>query len=254
MAPARTTRVCDVAGTRRTPRGRWGKDYMKARNVLANAVAVALFIMSTGCEGDSAGSDSGSGGFCLVQTEGESDVFSLAAIIENRYDGHGSEATCSVEPGGLEDSIGIAQLVVFPTQQLCADPTEYCIVDGNGDPRPGINSIELSGPITFDNSTVNVAIGSLPMHPPAESDYAFDYPENAVFAQKDFGVVTIDAATNFAAGDMPFVCAAGTQPVVLRSVIVRTNGIDADTFFSRGRSESVCLFDGGDVQIVDAKP
>jgi len=43
---------------------------------------------------------------------------------------------------------------------------------------------------------------------------------------KDYGLVVIDANTNFASGDQPFRCTAGEKPVYLRNVILHTNHVN----------------------------
>ena len=178
--------------------------------------------------------------FCLVSSEsgGSKNIYSLSYAVSKKYSGKGSGAICTTgSTDSYDDYYGLAQAILFATLEWGYSND--------------VNEIILKSALNFDNSDENLVIGNFSEEtPPTDVDYAYDYAAVAdsgtyVPVVDDYGIVTINAQDNFDPGEQPFTFASGTKEVILRNLIILTDGIDKDKFFSNAS----CLRDGGAVTV-----
>src|SRR3990167_5712162 len=172
--------------------------------------------------------------FCLVSSESDSsiNIYSLRYKITKNYNDKGIEATCTTgSTDSYDEALGFEQAILFAT-------LEWGFSND-------VNTITLNSPLSLDNPDENIVIGNFSQEEPEADSYAWEYPTDVVPVVDDYGVVTIDAKTNFDPDEYPFSCAAYTAQVCLRNVAINTNGITKDELFSG----APCLCDAGSVHV-----
>lgn len=193
---------------------------------------------------------------CIVSSETTYTEASLPNQLNKNYNKKGIEATCSTS--GLDKESGLDQAILFTTTDWWA-----------GYFKIHVDEIILKDPLEFNNSKKNLVIGNWPLAKPpvddpatSEDEAKFSYKGYKSFydpttahldkngkplydnddgsADDGYGLVTLDAAVNFADNESPFTC-SGSTLVVLRGLIIRTKGISRNELFT----QNSCLKDGG---------
>ncbi|MDO8519605.1 MAG: putative metal-binding motif-containing protein [Deltaproteobacteria bacterium] len=187
--------------------------------------------------------------YCLVthNSSNPGNIYSLPYMVATRYNDNGAEALCSNATGTLDRWLGFRQSIRFATLEA----GNYYNVLGQ---RIDIQEITISlasRVITFDNSAVNVVVGNWSQDLPANTDYEYGYPINfdpEETIPRDYGAVIIDG-TGLSSRTSPLKCAGATDPVILRNLVIETNGVTRAEFFDRTDPERSCFMDGGAVYV-----
>ena len=188
--------------------------------------------------------------YCLVSHNDSNpgNIYSLPYMVAHRYNSQNAEQSlCSNATGTLDRWLGFQQSIRFATSEAGT----YKNVLGQTINIRLIRISEASRVITFNNPIVNLEVGNWPLILPEPSAYDYAYPINydpATRLTHDYGAVTIDG-TALPAGISPLRCDAGTKPVILRNLVIKTNRVTRTDFFSRTNTERNCLLDGGAVYV-----
>ena len=196
-------------------------------------IAFLAFFMLTEAKSDA---------FCRVTMEDATpgNIYGLPWQVNPLYNGRSREsALCSA--GDYDRWLGFDQAIIFATREAGT------FVNTRGD-RIDVNQISLGAPLTFSNPAVNVVVGNQPLLLPSPSAYDYPYPVNYTPFQ-DQGIVTLDCRSHFGPGQRCLQCGSGTGNVILRNLVINTNGINRASLFNQTDSTSSCFKDGGAVYV-----
>ena len=192
--------------------------------------------------------------YCWVSTESDpmsssgrsTDSGALRAKITSVYNS-GSSANCNPPSTSPSDKDYFGQVILFATSSTGWANDIQTVTLGS--------SSQKDKTITFSNTSSDktLVIGNWSSESvnDSSSEKIYDSSYKSLYTT-NYGTVTIDARTNFSSGKIPFICGSSSQQnVYFRNVIIETNGVSADDFFSDTNTQTKCLKNGGAVTIDD---
>ncbi|OGQ08237.1 MAG: hypothetical protein A3G32_08855 [Deltaproteobacteria bacterium RIFCSPLOWO2_12_FULL_40_28] len=191
-------------------------------------------------------------GYCMVTDGNDSstDDASLRFIVETVFNKAGDDDACeppSKDGEANDDSDYFAQVIVFATAEWGWENDVNKITLGSDEKK--------DNPLTFTNSSDNLALGNWAPEVVTDSSAYFEYDSStdyytSISEGRDYGAITINGKTNFSSGVSPLKC-DGAVEIVVRHITIQTNAVSYNVMFHPDyqTTETNCLVDGGDVTV-----